>query len=151
MKRILNSIVYLFTGKLIVDSDKKDSIEPVGTIPITLASSIMLDVLEEMGDDGAEIYLPDVEIKIYWKDEVQESYELEEVSSIKYVPEVHDCDDFAAELYGKFAGLVWTNVHALNFFIDENEVFWWIEPQTKKISRVLEDWQGNNVRFLIVR
>ncbi len=126
-------------------------IQPIGTIDINLASSILLDKLEEIGDDKAEIYLPDTDIKIYNKAEVISSYALEEVSSIKYEAEKFDCDDFAAKLYGKFAGLVWTNVHSLNWFFDESSTFWWIEPQTRKVSRTLEAWQGSEVRFFLAR
>lgn len=126
-------------------------ITPAGKIDIYRASSALLDTLEGMGDSKAEIYLPDADIKTYNKEEISVCYELEEVSSIKFVADTHDCDDFAAELYGKFAGLVWTNVHALNFFFDESGTFWWIEPQNKSISRNIEGWQGNDVRFFLAR
>lgn len=126
-------------------------IKPAGTIPIDLASSILLDKLEEMGCEDAGIYLPDVDMKVYNKDKVAKCYALQEVSSLTFVAETHDCDDFAAKLFGRFAGLVWTNIHALNWFIDENEILWFIEPQTKKISREIEAWQGNAVRFFLGR
>jgi len=126
-------------------------IKPAGTIDLNLASSILLDKLEEMGDDKAEIYLPDTDIKVYDKDEVANAYELQEVSSIEYVAEEHDCDDFAAELYGKFASLVWTNAHALCFFISDKEEFYFIEPQTRKLSTALETWQGYEIRFFLMR
>ena len=136
-----------------LDSLEKSLISPTParTIDLYVASSLLLDKLEEIGDDKAEIYLPDKEIKIYNKADVESAYSLEEVSSITYIAEEHDCDDFAAKLYGKFAGLVWTNVHALNWFFDEHSTFWWIEPQNKKISRTLEAWQGSEVRFYIGR
>lgn len=129
----------------------KPEIKSCGTIDINLASSILLDKLEEIGQGDAEIYLPDKDFKVYKLEEVKSSQELEEVSKIKYVAEEQDCDDFAAELFGKFASLVWTDVHALNWFIDELESFWWIEPQNKKISRILETWQGYEVRFFLGR
>ena len=140
-------------GKALGGCEVKDrtAIKPAGTIDLHLASSVLLDKLDEMGDDRAEIFLPDANIKVYNKDDVKAAHELTEVSSIKYVAEEHDCDDFAAELYGKFVGLVWTNVHALNFFYDQDATFWWIEPQTKKLSRTLEGWQGSDVRFFIAR
>ena len=126
------------------------TLQPAGTIDINEASSIMLDKLEEMGVD-AEIYLPDMNFKVYKKADVTKSQSLHEISAIRFVAESHDCDDFAAKLFGKWAGLVWTNVHALNWFIDENGIFWWIEPQNKKISKTLDAWQGNDIRFLIGR
>ena len=131
--------------------DARVPIKPIGTIDINKASSILLDKLEEIGDSDAGIYLPDKGIKIYKKEDVNKAYELEEVSSISYIAEAHDCDDFAAKLFGKFAGLVWTNVHALNWFLDENSNFWWIEPQKRKVSSALEAWQGSEVRFFIAR
>jgi hypothetical protein len=143
--------IFCSIGKALGGCHIGSVIKPVGTIDIHMASSILLDKLDEIGDDRAEIYLPDEAIKIYNKDEVAKSHELKEVSSIKYVAEEHDCDDFAAELYGKFAGLAWTNVHGLNFFYDQEAIFWWIEPQTRKLSLVLETWQGYEVRFFLAR
>jgi len=125
-------------------------IQHCGTIDIITASSILLDKLDEMGSKG-EVYLPDTDTKIYNLKEVESSCELKEVSSLSFVAESHDCDDFAAKLYSKFASLAWTNIHALNYFIDEHETFWWIEPQNKKISKSLEPWQGAQIRFLLGR
>jgi len=129
---------------------KKKGIEPVGTISIHEASSIMLDKLDEMGVD-AEIYLPDMDIKIYKKSDVVKSQSLHDISTIKFVTESHDCDDYAAKLYGKFAGLIWTNVHALNWFISEESEFYFVEPQNKQISQKLDTWQGTDIRFLLAR
>jgi len=137
----------------LTDFFKKDSTElkPAGVIDINTASSILLDKLEEMGDDKAEIYLPDIDVKIYNKNVIISARELEEVASIKYVAEVHDCDDYAADLYGKFAGLLWTTKHALNFFYSEDNELWFIEPQTGELSQTMEDWQGFDVRFFLAR
>lgn len=133
------------------ERDVRVPIRPTGTIGMSEASSILLDKLEEMGDGTAEIFLPDKDIKVYKKEDVSKAYELAEVSSIVYITEEHDCDDFAAKLYGKFAGLVWTNVHALNWFIDEGNNFWFIEPQTGEMSKSLDRWQGYTVRFFVGR
>jgi len=62
-----------------------------------------------------------------------------------------DCDDFAAEVYGKGLPLIWTNKHALNWFIDENASLWFVEPQTDKMARNLDNWQGWDVRFFLAR
>jgi len=129
---------------------KKKGIEPAGTISIYKASSIMLDKLDEMGVD-AEIYLPDMDIKVYKKSDVVKSQSLRDISAIRFVTERHDCDDYAAKLYGKFAGLIWTNVHALNWFISEKGEFYFVEPQNKQISQVLDTWQGTDIRFLLAR
>ncbi len=57
------------------------------------------------------------------------------------------CDDFAAELFGKFAGSVWTDKHALNFFVSENDELYFIEPQTDQISKDI----GVDIRFFLGR
>jgi hypothetical protein len=76
-----------------------------------------------------------------------------------YVPEFHDCDDFAYQLLGQLStpawsqtavGMVWTNTHALNCFIDESGKFYFIEPQTGKIQERLENWQGNEILFIVI-
>ena len=123
---------------------------PYNTIDINTMSSILLYKLDEMGCTG-QIYLPDAACKTYTKSSVLDHYALVEISGIDYIAEVHDCDDFAALLFAEFAGLVWTNTHALNWFVDENETLWFVEPQTGQLAQTLEGWQGNDVRFFIGR
>ena len=57
-------------------------------------------------DENAEVFLPDGKMRVFEKDRVQKCQSLEEISSLKFVDTTHDCDDFAAKLFGKFAGLV---------------------------------------------
>ena len=103
------------------------------TISINQMSSILLDKLEEMKDDKAELYLADSACKVFKRSDVVNFLNLDETDKITYVAEEHDCDDAAAELYGKGVPLLWTNVHALNWFVDENYKLWFVEPQTDKI------------------
>ena len=136
----------------ILELEAKLAVIPqAGTIDIHLASSIILDKLDEMGDSEADLYLADTDCKIYNKEDVKTFLELDEVSEIPFVAKTMDCDDYAATMFGKFAGLVWTDKHALNWFIDETDTFWFIEPQTDKLSTTLEDWQGWDIRFFIGR
>ena len=130
--------------------ETKPLIKPAATINIHLMSSILLDKLEEMGCQ-APIYLPDLQCKTYRVEDVKSCESLKEISGIKYQAENMDCDDAAAMLFGKWAGLAWTNVHALNWFIDDNETFWFVEPQTGVLSKELENWQGMNIRFFLGR
>ncbi len=143
-------------GKALGGCDAKPvttpTINPCAFIGINEMSSILLDKLEAMGDDKAEIYLPDTKAnRIYRKADVIKFLGLDETNKIVYIEETHDCDDFAAEMFGKGMGLIWTQVHALNYFVDENRVLYFIEPQTDKISLVLENWQGWDVRLFIGR
>jgi len=119
-----------------------------GTISISECSSICLDIIEHYGNN-ADLYLPDVSMKIYNYNDVVADGSLEWVDKLEYIPEQHDCDDFARELFGKWCGLAWTDTHALNWFIDENKKFWFVEPQTKKIADRLDSWQGKTLRFLL--
>ena len=128
-----------------------ENIQPAGTISINEMSSILLDKMEEMGDTNAAPVLADIDNKIYNKEEVKAYLGLDETDKITYVPQEMDCDDFAAILFGKFAGLIWTKKHALNFFISEDEILYFIEPQTDKISQTLENWAGWDIRFFISR
>ncbi len=135
---------------------KKKTVEPIvipqlipsGTIDINLMSSVLLDKLEEMGDDKAELYLADNACKVYRKDDAVKFLGLDEIDKITYVTEIHDCDDFAAELYGKGIPLIWTNTHAFNWFIDDTNTLWFIEPQTDTISNNIQNW---DVRFFLSR
>ena len=125
---------------------------PYGTITISEAASILLTKTEELGDTQAGIHLPDTDIKVYKKSTVQKANSLKVIANLKYVAETHDCDDFAAKAFGKGLGLVWTNAHALNWFIDWKGVFWFVEPQTGVMSKTLDtSWQGYDVRFYIGR
>jgi hypothetical protein len=126
-------------------------IQPCGTIDINTASSILLDKMEEMGAGDAEIYLPDANFKVYKKDDVIKFLGLDETDKIPYVTETYDCDDFAAEIFGMFAGLVWTNTHSLNWFISDEGKFYFIEPQSDDIAPNLEEWQGCKIRFFLGR
>ena len=132
-------------------AEPEPKLEPAGRIDINLMSSVLLDKLEEMGDDHAELYLADKQCKVYRKEAVKAFLGLDETDKMTYIAEEMDCDDFAAMLFGMGVPLVWTNVHALNWFIDENDTLWFVEPQTDKMSRTLENWQGWDIRFFLSR
>jgi len=126
-------------------------LNPCGTVDIHTMSSVLLDKLEDMGDDAAEIYLPDRNCKVFRKADVVEFLHLDETDKIVWVEEKEDCDDIAAQVFDDGLSLVWTNVHALNYFVDEDDTLWFVEPQSDKIARNLENWQGWDVRFFLAR
>ena len=131
------------------EPDRED-LKPYGTISSEQMAIIIANKLDEIGS-SADIYLPDKRCKVYRKQDVISYSGLTEIASLKYIPETHDCDDFAAKAYGLFAGLVWTNNHAMNFIIDETGTFYFIEPQNKRLSQKLEGAQGNAIRMIIGR
>ena len=120
---------------------------PIGTMDIFGFTSILLDKLEE--DDKAELYLADSQCKVFSKDEVVKFLGLDQTDSIAYVSEKMDCDDYARKLYGKGLPLMWTTVHALNWFIDDTGILWFVEPQTDQISQNMENWPNWDVRFFL--
>jgi hypothetical protein len=124
-------------------------LEPCGLLDLHEYSSILLNKLESMGCEG-EIYLPDKEMKLYRKYDVQQNMKLVEIAAMNFTDEV-DCDDFASLAFSKGLGLVWTEVHALNFFIDDNLEFYFVEPQSNMILTNLQEWQGKTVRFFLGR
>jgi hypothetical protein len=127
-------------------------IKPSGTLTLHEMSSIILDKIEEVDvNNSAEIYLPDNDMKFYRKKDVKNYLGITEVDKIPFIDEAHDCDDFAAELFGLFAGLIWTTAHAFNWFVDENGQLWFIEPQNDKMSLTIEGWQGNDIGLFIGR
>ncbi len=134
-----------------LESPFENKLESCGTIDINEMSSILLDKLEEMKDDKADLLLADIACKVYKKEDVVKFLGLDETDKITYIAELHDCDDFAAELYGKGLGLLWTSVHALSWFVDENNTLWFVEPQNDQISQVLENWATWDVRFFMNR
>ncbi len=135
----------------LAELENAPELKPCGTIDINLMSSILLNKLEEMKDDHAELYLADKDCKIYNKEEVKAFLSLDETDKIVFVAERQDCDDFAAELFGNGISLVWSNLHALNWFIDETEILWFIEPQTDQLAQNLENWQGWDIRMFLSR
>jgi len=77
----------------------------------------------------------------------------------EYVVEKFDCDDYSYRLMGQVSvpnwsdlafGIVWTDAHALNCFIDEDKKFWFVEPQDDTIRENYPAWAGKNVRFIIM-
>lgn len=74
----------------------------------------------------------------------------------EYKHEEYDCDDFATRLHGQFSipgwsalafGKMWTEKHALNLMITEDERLFFIEPQTDTIEAELAGWQGKTNRW----
>jgi len=127
------------------------TLQPAGTINSKKMATILRAKMNDMGCK-AEIYIPDAEMKVYRKEDVIRFLRLNEVNEISYIPGgIHDCDDFAAKLFGKGFSLVWTDKHALNYFIDVYDNYWFVEPQADKIAANLASWQGERIRFFLGR
>lgn len=109
---------------------------------------------------GVTAHLMDYTYRLAIKEEVEKFLAEDLTNTEGYVVDVHDCDDFSFELMGVFSkpgwsditfGIVWTDVHALNCIVDENRKFWFIEPQSDKLSETLDtSWQGTKVNTIIM-
>ncbi len=108
---------------------------------------------------GVDLFLSDDIYHTCSKDALIAELGLADAHTLKYLANDFDCDDFSYRLMGDMSyppwsvlpfGIVWTSVHALNCFIDDQGVFYFVEPQTNKISQELEGWQGTTVRFVLM-
>ena len=127
-------------------------LEYTGEMDIYEVSSILLDRFP-----GAPLYLPDYYYKTCSRNEVQRFLDWDMTSRKQYESEYFDCDDFSWRLKGNITVppwsalpffVVWTDVHALNGFIDDRGEWWFVEPQNNAIQSHMEAWQGNEIRFI---
>jgi len=110
---------------------------------LTVSSSSVSSILKDKGITNFQI--TDQNYKLISKKDMIEFMEYNFAGLRKYVPEVYDCDNFSAVLYGQMSyvlsgfavGIVHvktkTGAHALNCFIDFFHNFYYIEPQTGKV------------------
>jgi len=90
-------------------------------------------------------YVSDKEYTTAYKKDIKKFLEYNIFRHRKFVPEKYDCDNYSFVLQGLMSygmsgyaiGIVWVHTpkgnHALNFFIDEMEQMWYIEPQSNEI------------------
>ena len=106
----------------------------------------------------ASIFLSDTVYQLATLKDIDEFLRVDQTNKMGYVPEERDCDDFSFRLMGQFStpewsgvalGIIWTDLHALNCFIDQNSEFWFIEPQTDNIQQRLVSWQVKNLTDLV--
>lgn len=137
---------------------KKKPEPPVVTPRKQVDSAYIFGILDSVMPDAAHIYISD---NTYWlctKADLESFLAMDATNKDQYVAEEHDCDDFSYRLMGQLstqewsniaAGIVWTNLHALNCFIDSDGKFWFIEPQSDTLQEHLEAWQGNEILFVL--
>ena len=79
------------------------------------------------------------------------------IDKSEYTASIHDCDDFAAEMKGFWeqaatsgfcVGYALSKTHAFNWFIDEEEEIWILEPQN---GRIFKPYNGMNEMYNINR
>ena len=107
----------------------------------------------------AQIFISDSTKYLCDIDDINKFLAADDTNRRKYKAEEYDCDDFAYRLMGQFSveawaslakAIVWTDVHALNGFIDTNMKWWFIEPQQDTLNNELAEWQGSKVRLVVI-
>ena len=102
--------------------------------------------------DGHEPYM----ISKYTVERVFAEYST--IGSCKYDKDWYDCDDFALATLGLFRqpslsmyvfGLMMSDTHAYNFFIDNSKVLWLFEPQTGKAFQFDGNEKYKAIQYLI--
>ena len=119
----------------------------------------IFSILNAVVPNATHIYLSD---NTYWlcsETDIDIFLGIDATNKDQFVAEEHDCDDFSYRLMGQLStpewsgiafGIVWTNLHALNCFIDDTGKFWFIEPQTDQLQDKLEAWQGTEILHIIM-
>jgi len=129
---------------------------PTSTLEIGIAR--LRNLLRAKFPD-AQIFVSDWTTKLCDPHDIKYFLKQDKTNHRKYIAEKYDCDDFAYRLLGQFAvpgwaelafGLVWTDLHALNCFVDSAGKFWYIEPQKDTIQLKLSSWQGTEIRLILM-
>lgn len=107
----------------------------------------------------AEIFLSDNSYLLCKKSDIVSFLVRDKTNRQEYVAEAYDCDDFAYRLMGQITvpgwsdlafGLIWTDKHALNCYVDEDRQLHFVEPQSDTIQSALLSWQGDHIRLIMM-
>ena len=108
---------------------------------------------------GAQIWLSDGDYKLCSPEYIDTILELDDSNKREYVVTTYDCDDFAYRLMGQLSvpeysdlafGIVWTDKHAMNVFVDNTKQVWFIEPQTDGRFQEISGEQGTKVLLVVI-
>lgn len=136
--------------------------EPVPLKPetrIQVDGNYIFNILNAVKPAATHIYISDYQYWLCSQSDIKTFLNQDATNKEKYVAEEHDCDDFSYRLMGQLSipawsgvafGIVWTDKHALNCFIDEAGKLWFIEPQSDALREKLEEWQGTEILFILM-
>ncbi len=136
----------------------KAVVKPAPTIRHTI-SRADVEIILRRATPNANIHISDDILQLCDITDIDRFIQQDDTNKGKYTPELHDCDDFAYQLFGQMNspewssicfGFLWTDTHAMNWCIDANEDFWLIEPQTDGRQSLLTTGQGNIITFMVV-
>ena len=137
---------------------KKEVPSPKPILRRTIKANELWNIIRDKFPIG-DIELSDMEYSLCDIEDIEAFLDVDETNHYKYVTEKYDCDKFARRLWGQFStpewgqfaiGLLWTEKHALLVCVDTNEDIWFLEPQTDERRSDLLDWQGTEMRFVVL-
>lgn len=129
------------------------------TIRNLVSGDYIFGILGKVTPSATHIYLSDSKYWLCSTADIVDVLNMDATNKDPYMSEEHDCDDFSYRLMGQLStiewsgiafGIVWTNLHALNCFIDDRGKFWFIEPQTDVLKETLDSWQGDEILFIMM-
>jgi len=135
---------------------EKSELMPQSTKKITMGA--LYTLLRQKAPEG-QIFLSDREYKLCHINDITAFLVHSVVDRGKYVADRFDCDDFSFRLMGEFSvpgwaelafGIVWTNKHAFNCFVNEDKRLQFVEPQNDKVYSHLPEWMGTKIRLIVM-
>lgn len=113
-------------------------------IHLSLCRKFMItrsDIREVIRKYEHNMYISDKEFKTMSLKQFTRILQYSPVRYIPYSKKYFDCDNYSFALMGLMKlfvgdisfGIVWTDTHAFNFFIDKDHKLWFVEPQNNKI------------------
>jgi len=108
---------------------------------------------------SAQVWLSDGDYRLCSGQDMDKILEADDTNKGVYKADTFDCDDFAYRLMGQLCipeysdlafGIVWTDLHAMNVFVDNSRQVWFLEPQSDERKLALDTWQGSKVLLVVV-
>lgn len=136
-----------YTLKKIINKENIDPPKNTKKKSITEISDVLIDAFPSTSPDSmvSRVYL-DQEYHVAPFEEYIRFIDADNTDKGLYISEGHDCDDFAAALWGAFQKSQWWSKlafgmvfvkweernarHAVNFFVDDEMKVYYVEPQT---------------------
>ena len=157
LRQLLSSLLAWLLGKTSKPEPEPEPILPTSTKRIDYGDLYALLRIEA---PQAEIFLSDKEYLLCNKADIRAFLAQDETNKMGYVPEARDCDDFSYRLMGQLSipgwsdlafGIIWTNLHAMNCFVTEDKLFYYVEPQNDFLQHGgLLPQQGNVIRLIVM-
>jgi hypothetical protein len=129
------------------------------SMAVAVSGEYIFNIINTVLPQTTHIYLSD---NAYWlcsNDDIKRFLDQDDTNKYPFINESMDCDDYAYRLAGQLSipnwssiafGILWTELHAQNCFINHLGEFFYIEPQTDAVQIKLEEWQGKEVLMVVM-